>query len=566
MRWGVKNHDRVRAGVFQITLFKLGVPDIIFSVKYLHLISPANSRGPECLPMRLDSFPRLFFVWQIAVFAVCTLIMGVSLSHAVEPVASTADHSKFDALKGPFETGPSVTKACLSCHTEAAKQIHTTKHWTWQFRNEETGQLLGKRNVVNNFCISTESNIGSCSTCHVGYGWTEREYDFTSEENVDCLVCHDTTATYSKKKVRFGGKRLDLAQVAQNVGPTSRATCGACHFKGGGGDAVKHGDLDPSMLVPDVFVDVHMDADGLNFTCATCHATDSHAISGSRYTPNAEGADSIVLKGIGKQDRASCQACHGDRPMHDEKLNDHTDKLACEVCHVPSFARGDFATKMWWDWSTAGKLDENGKPFEIHNELGQEIYNSKKGDFEWGSDVTPEYVWFNGTVNYTLVGDSIDPDAVVPINRFAGAADDPNSRIWPVKVMRGKQPYDSKNNSLAYIHTTGKDGFWTTFDWEKSIQMAMDAAGAPYSGEYGFVETSMMWPMAHMVAPAKDSLTCTDCHTQEGRLNSIEGVYLPGRDRWALMDFLGWGLAGLTLLGVLAHGLMRLVLSGKKEA
>ena len=42
---------------------------------------------------------------------------------------STTDHSKFEGLQQPFETGPDVTKACLVCHTEAAKQIHQTIHW-----------------------------------------------------------------------------------------------------------------------------------------------------------------------------------------------------------------------------------------------------------------------------------------------------------------------------------------------------------------------------------------------------------------------------------------------------
>jgi mono/diheme cytochrome c family protein len=46
------------------------------------------------------------------------------------------------------------------------------------------------------------------------------------------------------------GKKLfkapDLTQIAQHVGKPGRANCGACHFSGGGGDAVKHGDLDSS--------------------------------------------------------------------------------------------------------------------------------------------------------------------------------------------------------------------------------------------------------------------------------------------------------------------------------
>jgi octaheme c-type cytochrome (tetrathionate reductase family) len=281
------------------------------------------------------------FFWRVflATMIVATLAGG-GMALAGEAV-STADHSKFKGLEGPFETGPEVTRACLTCHTEAAKQIHKTKHWTWSAVNEKTGQKLGKRNVINNFCISTQSNIAACSSCHAGYGWKDDSFDFASEENVDCLVCHDTTYTYDRNRLREG-RSVNLRLIAGKVGRTSRATCGTCHFRGGGGDAVKHGDLDPSMTVPDMFLDVHMDADGLNFSCSTCHTTDAHMVSGSRYAPKAKGAAEIVVPGKTEQSRASCQACHGLRPMKNEKLNDHTDRLACTTCHVPAFARGDF--------------------------------------------------------------------------------------------------------------------------------------------------------------------------------------------------------------------------------
>lgn len=87
-----------------------------------------------------------------------------------DSTGSTADHSKFDSLDRKFESGPEVTRACLECHTEAAKQLHKTTHWTWEYKNPETNQLLGKKNVVNNFCIGTASNIQACASCHIGYG------------------------------------------------------------------------------------------------------------------------------------------------------------------------------------------------------------------------------------------------------------------------------------------------------------------------------------------------------------------------------------------------------------
>ena len=50
----------------------------------------------------------------------------------------------------------------------------------------------------------------------------------------------------------------DYNLIAQNVGKTGKDNCGACHFFGGGGNAVKHGDLDKSLSNPSTHVDVHM--------------------------------------------------------------------------------------------------------------------------------------------------------------------------------------------------------------------------------------------------------------------------------------------------------------------
>ena len=209
--------------------------------------------------------------WATAVLMAGWLAIFGVYSGTAYASESTADHSKFKELDKEFMTGPQVTKACLSCHTEAAKQVHKTSHWTWNFINPQTGQQLGKKNVLNNFCIAPRSNFGACAACHVGYGMKDESFDFTSEVNVDCLVCHDTTGGYSKPPGKAGhpADYVNLKKVAQNVGKTSRDTCGACHFFGGGGNGVKHGDLDNSLAMPEDTLDVHMDAIGLDFTCAT---------------------------------------------------------------------------------------------------------------------------------------------------------------------------------------------------------------------------------------------------------------------------------------------------------
>ena len=524
---------------------------------------------------------------RVALLACLTGSLALSMQGtgwAQEPkplkLTTTADHSKFKELQREFKSGPELTKACLVCHTEAAGQIHRTKHWKWEFLNPDTQQVLGKKKVLNNYCISIAANQSSCTTCHVGYGWKDNNFDFTSEENVDCVVCHDTTGNYKKAPGLAGNvvtedtelppgsgkivKGINLSKIAQKVGKTSRDTCGACHFNGGGGDGVKHGDLDSSMAAPDKELDVHMDALGLDFTCATCHKTSSHDVAGSRYNPTAKDDKGAHMRGsVGNGNPATCASCHGPAPHKTQaRLNSHATVLACQTCHIPTYARGGVATKTSWDWSTAGKLDANGKQFVTKDEKGRIIYESRKGDFTLGENVMPSYAWFNGQVKYTLLSDKIEKsDVPTPINVLAGSPTDGKSMIWPMKVFRGKQPYDSVNMTLATPKTAGNDdiGFWKNLKWDPALEAGMKDAGAPYSGSFDFVETVMSWPITHMVAPKDKAVGCVECHVKNGRLEGVEGVYLPGRDANSLVDKLGWGLALLTLLGVLGHGAMRLV-------
>lgn len=509
---------------------------------------------------------------------------------------STADHGRFKELQGPFASGEEVTAACLRCHTEAARQVMATRHWTWDYVNPVTGQRLGKKTMLNSFCIADRSNEAFCNACHVGYGWKDDSFDFTSERNVDCLACHNTGAyakipglaghppyvrmEYPPKSGQFV-EAVDLAAVAARVGPSSRATCGACHFYGGGGDGVKHSDLDSSLVQPPRALDVHMAAEGANFTCATCHQTEGHRVAGSRVAPTSADPHGPLVRGARSgRNPATCQACHGERPHAEgpgaglagsigsgSRRNDHASTLACQGCHIPAFARGGVPTKMAWDWSTAGTLDSAGKPFVRRDARGHVVFDSKKGDFVLGENVVPDYIWFDGRVEYTLVADRIDPAAIVPINRFGGNRRDPAARIWPVKRFRGKQPYDLEYLTLLVPHTAIPDdtALWFNFDWDKALKAGTAAAGQPFSGKYGFVATEMLWPITHMVAPKEDALACAACHARAGRLRNVAGVYLPGRDAAAWLDRAGFGLAALALLGVFGHGALRLLTRGRRK-
>ena len=514
------------------------------------------------------------FPWLIV-----TIIVMLLITMSSEIGAVTGDHSKFEILKQDFKTGPEVTDACLSCHTEAARQVHKTIHWTWVCP-KSIDPILGKSVVINNFCIALPSNESRCTSCHSGYGWRDSTFDFSSERNVDCLVCHDQTGTYEKfptdaghpayEKKEFGGRIWyppDLSYVAQNVGTPNRHNCGVCHFYGGGGEGVKHADLDETLERPTRDLDVHMDREGLNFSCIDCHTTKDHEISGRCYAVPA-ASERGAFPRTPDDKRITCESCHTKTPHRQAKINDHIDKVSCQACHIPYAAKKRYS-KFWWDWSKAGKFDENGDMIVEKDEHGNITYHTMKGEFRWDKMTVPEYVWFNGSASNHLVTDLInDTTRPVRINRLLGDKDDPESRIWPTKVHRGKQVYDPINRTLIIPKLFGPKGsgaYWKDFDWIKSAQKGMDYIGLPFSGEVGFVETEMYWPITHMISPAEDALRCQDCHSREGRLAQLGGFYMPGRDAFEGLDFLGWGVVFLSVAGVLVHASLRVVFSRKND-
>ena len=150
----------------------------------------------------------------------------------IPPRLPHTDHTSL--MKGPYPSGPAVTRACLECHPNAAAEVQRTAHWSWEgdpvrVPGREQPVRLGKKTVINNFCISVQSNWQGCTSCHAGYGWVDDSFDFSRAENVDCLVCHDQTGTYVKTAGGRPEAGVDLVAVAQGVGRPTRENCGGCH-------------------------------------------------------------------------------------------------------------------------------------------------------------------------------------------------------------------------------------------------------------------------------------------------------------------------------------------------
>ncbi len=468
----------------------------------------------------------------------------------------SVDHSKFPELHKDFTSPQQVTNTCLSCHTERGMEVMKTAHWNWEREAHIEGRgvtYLGKQNLINNFCTGISGSEGTCTRCHIGYGYDDKSFDFSNQSNIDCLVCHDNSGTYTKAPGAAGYPypQVDLSHAAQSVGYPKKNNCGVCHFYSAGGNNVKNGTLDKALLNTTRDVDVHMAKDGPDMACVECHITEKHQMKGKYY-----GVSSM------NRDRATCAECHTEQPHDKSILNEHTLKVSCQTCHIPTYAKVN-PTKINWDWSTATKLDENGKPYAIDNDEGHHSYLSIKGSFKWGSNLEPDYIWFNGTADHHLLPDKIQ-EVPVQINTLNGSYNDKQSKIWPVKIHTGKQPYDKKYNTLIQVKLwdkeKGKGALWKDFDWAAAAEAGMEYVGLPYSGEYGFIETEMTLPLSHMVSPADQSLSCTECHTREdSRLEGLSDFYMPGRDYNAAIDNGGVILIILSLVGVAVHAVIRIM-------
>ncbi len=310
-----------------------------------------------------------------------------------------------------------------------------------------------------------------------------------------------------------------------------------------------------------------MDAKGLNFSCVKCHTSTEHEIEGRFYSMPATTTHELAMP-KDNTSRIACESCHSMRPHKTNlKLNDHTAKIACETCHVPVFAI-KIPTLVTWDWSTAGNFKEDHQYIVKKDELGKVSYHTKKGDLGWAKNIIPEYEWFNGVITHVEASDKIDDSRPVRMTVIHGDQNDPQSRITPFKILRGKQIYDAGNKTLVIPKLFGPKGsgaYWKDFDWQASVAAGQKAAGLQFSGEFGFVETEYLRPVAHMIPPKEKSLSCESCHTRDGRLNDLTGFYMPGRDYSALLDRFGW-LSCLALLALtIVHGGLRIITSKRRS-
>jgi octaheme c-type cytochrome (tetrathionate reductase family) len=467
------------------------------------------------------------------------------------------EHEKLFTVIGDAEkvTPMQVTRLCLECHEHAGEEMLKSVHFNWggpvskwtvtQNNAVSTGKEI---NAINNNCISPFGDWGHCRKCHVGYGSREAEKGFEKKlENIDCLVCHAEEDTYGKDKFGMPAADVDLVWAAGLVGATSRATCGACHFDAGGGNARK-GTLYNALNHPDKSMDVHMGG-GFDMRCASCHKGRQHRIPGRH---SSIGVDEGIVE---------CTDCHSQTPHAGNPVAKHMDRhvshIKCATCHVPAIGREQY-TRHFWDWRDVGKKGDE----IIENEAGKPLYLPDEGTFRWGKSITPLYDWDNGFTKRYLIGDKIkDMQAVVAIGKNLGSRMDPASKIGPFKVFQGWQPADTKYKYLAVPQLTGEQGVWERKEWKIALELGMKDVDLPFSGEFTFVETELRFRPRHEVAPKEQALTCVQCHSSalkdeaettktcanchsKSKEKEVMAILEKGRDKKT--DYLAWETLGYT--------------------
>ena len=243
----------------------------------------------------------------------------VSIFLTDEHRTGRADHSQ--RHQRTVQDGPDVTKACLQCHEQHAKDFMKTQHWTWS-RCRKYRARARSSSARKTRSTTTASRCRQQSALHQLPRRLRLEgrlvrFQQARERRLPGLPRHDrhlqetpaASGNPAYQDTEFPPKSgkiwkaVDLEKIARSVGPTSRATCGACHFYGGGGDHIKHGDLDSSMAAPKRAMDVHMAVDGPNMTCSACHRPTSTRFRASRWPSRS-----------GRRTTLDCTDCHAGTP------------------------------------------------------------------------------------------------------------------------------------------------------------------------------------------------------------------------------------------------------------
>jgi len=395
----------------------------------------------------------------------------------------------------------------------------------------------------NTYCGSVESSRHiACYSCHAGAGLAPNQTMNEAQlSNIDCMTCHQekyrrtpappfenlTFTDYSgtahtwrlpvedaQGNFRYVIDEANMSgsavEAARTVHAPTRTTCLSCHAYAAGGDCRKRGDLSTRMANPPAAVDVHMSPQGANLPCQACHQFTNHHVLG-------RGLD-IRENDVAGQLTCTSPGCHSSTPHGDAQLNSHTSRVACQVCHIPEFAKL-VNTETRRDWT---------RPFWSQSMLlGQGGY---KAEEILQGFIVPSYAWYNGT-SYVYIRGQVPPRRPDGMYEFAAPYGNVNSgQIVPMKEHTSNSAMlDSTKQMIPYSIFD----YFVTGDFARAVQAGQEYFGM--TGTWSMVNVHTYQTINHQVEPASNALQCGDCHA----------AYAAGAPtRMNLQGSLGYALKG----------------------
>ena len=447
-------------------------------------------------------------------FTVAVLVIALS---GLTMFAMTAEATAAAAHTGLTWQG---SQTCLTCHEAESREIHGSSHYQWQGPAPYTvngPDTQGKLNTaLNSYCISTLGNWNACGSCHVGLGAKpEVSATVAQLQNVDCLICHQKE--YKRKKVNgvfvpdTASMTVTMDQAVKTVHSPARSNCLQCHAKGGGGDNNKRGDMAVAhATTADRAFDVHMSSTGANLSCQQCHTTQKHRIAG-------RGSD-LRQTDLDLKMNCSTASCHPGKATStghgNENVNRHVNRVACQTCHIPTYARNAADT-------TATETTEVYRDWLIPE------WNAALGRWEpaiqRGGNLKPAYAFWNGfSWNYSL-NDTVWPDAAsgaYATSRPEGGINDPGSKLYPFKYKKARQPRADGPGVLIALDTAV---YFSTGNYNAAVKAGLVNMGYPDTTAYSNVETDTYQLITHEVMPKGSALTCNQCHTATATQMNLKG-------------------------------------------
>ncbi len=390
-------------------------------------------------------------------------------------------------------------RACTECHTEQVVEFAASNHYQWQ----------GKFGSINDFCGYPDINFGpsklttvygtqvdgGCASCHAGMG---QRPSMTNAENADCLTCH--ASEYRRTLVNVGGvwrfvpDRANMPPTIAIQGEPTRFACLTCHAYAGGGCNNKRGDMSDVLANPSPAQDIHMSG---GMTCVDCHAAEDHRIAG-------RGVDLRIDEGVPMRE---CTDCHNPAAEHDERERGHLDRVACQSCHIPAYARS-VSTDMLRDFRTA-EVNARG------------LFEPK---ITRQSNVVPVYAFWNGQSEFYDFRDPAAPEQALA--RPLGSIDD--GRLHPFKLHRAIQPQDPVTGAILPV----KAGIlFQTGNIDVAIRVGAQESGFDLSQGYTFLNTQRFMGIFHEMPPASQALRCAQCHDATDRVDFPALGYRPKATR-----------------------------------